>query len=97
MRTVPLLSAVEGELARAAEHYEDEAPHLGEEFLQEFERALERIATFPTHGTPYIAGPRRVVLQRFPFQIIYSVDVSRPLVVALAHQKQRPGYWLERV
>jgi plasmid stabilization system protein ParE len=97
LRTVPLLAVAEEELARAAVHYEDQAVGLGEEFLQEFEHALERIAAFPSHGSPYLVGTRRVAMRRFPFHIVYLGEAEALLVVAVAHQRRRPGYWCKRV
>jgi hypothetical protein len=48
--------------------------------------------TFPLadHGT------RKFVLQRFPFNIFYLSRETEIVVVAVAHQKRRPGYWSSR-
>ena len=37
---------------------------------------------------------RRRVLRRFPYSIFYVVDPDVIIIVALAHHKRRPGYWL---
>ena len=42
-----LLAVAEAELAEAAVWYETQAPGLGQEFLNEFESAMERIVEFP--------------------------------------------------
>lgn len=44
-------------------------------------------------GYPY----RMRVLRRFPFVVFYVVDEAEIEVVAIAHAKRRPGYWLKRV
>jgi hypothetical protein len=44
----------------------------------------------------YLRGTRRLLLQRFPFSIIYRVESTWVLVVAIAHQRRRPGYWRRR-
>lgn len=40
---------------------------------------------------------RRRVLRRYPFTIVYLVDGEAVVIVAVAHQKRRPGYWLLRL
>ena len=39
---------------------------------------------------------RRLLVSRFPYQIIYRVRPRKIVVVALAHVKRRPGYWKDR-
>jgi hypothetical protein len=44
-------------------------------------------------------GIRRAVLDRFPFVIAFVVgpaNAEAPLIVAIAHGKRRPGYWVAR-
>ncbi|WP_437690624.1 hypothetical protein [Sorangium sp. So ce176] len=41
-------------------------------------------------------GTRRVRLTRFPYLVVYRDEPTRILVVAIAHAKQRPGYWRKR-
>jgi hypothetical protein len=37
------------------------------------------------------------VVQRFPFSIIYLDKPEAVNVLAVAHNKQRPGYWTKRL
>ena len=39
------------------------------------------------------SGTRRILLDRFPFTIDYRVTSNTLNIVAVAHQKRRPGYW----
>jgi hypothetical protein len=39
---------------------------------------------------------RKRSLKRFPFTIVYEVTQTRIAVIAVAHQRQRPGYWRAR-
>lgn len=79
------------------ERYEKGRPGLGHDFLAEVEAAAHRIAVFPAHGSPYLHGTRRVVLKRFPFSLVYSLEGETALVVAVAHDHRRPGYWSRRM
>ncbi len=45
----------------------------------------------------YLHGTRRVVLQRFPFFIVFLDWQEEIYIVAVAHTKRRPGYWKGRV
>ena len=97
MIAVEFLPAAHKEFLTAADRYDSEAPGLGADFIDEVERALDRIASFPEHGSPYLAGTRRVLLQRFPFSVVYALEPSGALVVAVAHYSRRPGYWRRRL
>ena len=97
MSQIPFLPAAEEEFLRAVDRYTAEAPALGAEFVVEVQRAVECIAAFPEHGSPSIAGTRRVILRRFPFSIIYQAEAGELLVIAVAHHSRLPGYWRDRV
>jgi len=40
---------------------------------------------------------RRVVLNRFPYLVVFRETTSEIEVVAVAHGRRRPGYWRERL
>jgi plasmid stabilization system protein ParE len=40
---------------------------------------------------------RRRTLRRFPYSIFYIVENDMVVIVAVAHHKRRPGYWLPRL
>lgn len=66
-------------------------------FEAEFERALDAITANPD-TYPYCDDRHRFyLLKRYPFQIIYRAKTEgRWLIVAVAHTRRRPGYWLNR-
>jgi hypothetical protein len=41
-------------------------------------------------------GVRYHVLRRFPYTLHYEVAGPEVTVLALAHQRRRPGYWQQR-
>lgn len=90
------LTPAREEFLEAVAFYSAETPRLGTEFIDEFEHALGLIAANPGLGSPYEENTRRKLLRRFPFQLIYEVQSDHILVVAVAHERQRPGYWRER-
>ncbi|MCB9760182.1 MAG: type II toxin-antitoxin system RelE/ParE family toxin [Alphaproteobacteria bacterium] len=85
------------ELEEAAAWYEARRPGLGMEFLAEIERLNRLIRDHPEAcpiwrvGYPY----RRAVARRFPYVLFYLVE-DRVVVMAVAHARREPGYWLGR-
>jgi toxin ParE1/3/4 len=89
------------ELASAGDWYEDQMDGLGADFLDEVGRALGLISAQPDVWPPWpgLAAAfdiRRFLLARFPFAIAFIVQPDQVTVLAVAHLRRRPGYWLER-
>jgi toxin ParE1/3/4 len=97
VQEIQFLPAAREEFLAAADHYDAASPGLGNEFISEVERALSRIAAFPEHDPPYVSGTRRVVLRKFPFNVVYFQGSNVIVIVALAHQRKRPFYWRLRL
>ena len=85
------------ELDDAVAWYEGQVAGLGMEFLDELDRAVRRMATYPDSGTGLGAGLRRCLLARFPYSLIYGLDDKTIVVVAVAHLHRRPLYWKGRI
>jgi len=91
----------EAELRAAARWYEERQAGLGTEFLVAVDAALDRIVRFPSTGSPVPRLPvdlpvRRAPVKRFPYQVIYLHLKARVRVLAIAHDRRRPGYWKDR-
>ena len=43
------------------------------------------------------ANTRRVLVQGFPFSVVYRDEASGIVIFAVAHQSRRPDYWAARV
>lgn len=87
----------ESEIYKAARYYEDRAADLGLAFLDEIEKTTQRISANPM--TCQLVGNeiRQALVSRFPYSILFSIESSKHIrVIAVAHHKQRPGYWRER-
>jgi toxin ParE1/3/4 len=65
-------------------------------FRRELDRAVGFIAERPEAAPPYVSNTRRFLLRRFPFFIVYRVFSQQVQVVAVAHARRRPRYWLQR-
>ncbi|MHB8876336.1 MAG: hypothetical protein ACYC8T_21800 [Myxococcaceae bacterium] len=98
-RRIRVEPEAEAELLAAAEWYEEQEAGLGFDLLEEARSAYQRIADGDA-GTP-VAGTqtaaRRVPISRFPLWIVFTEYGSDVVIVAYAHERRRPGYWLARV
>lgn len=86
----------EVEFADAAEFYESRMVGLGQAFIAEVERCVALVWEQPDVGSPAGSNRRRVVVGRFPYSVVYRTDPQSILILAIAHQRRRPGYWRRR-
>jgi len=68
----------------------------GARFAAAVEEAVARVLVFPESGSPLMAGTRRVFTKGFPFSVVYRSEPEAVVIVAVAHQSRRPGYWRGR-
>lgn len=62
----------------------------------ELDAVIETLASNPRLGAPYLEGTRRILLRRYPFSIMFRKTPESTEVIAVAHTRRRPGYWLSR-
>lgn len=93
---VALLPPAQQELDEAFAWYESQVVGLGYGFLDEFNRAVRLVATFPALYQEVNPGIRRCLLNRFPYGLLYGQNHGMIVIVAVAHLRQRPNYWLDR-
>ena len=84
------------EVEDAQAWYEERSLLAGSAFLRELSVAVQRIRQAPNRYPSAEAGSRRILLERFPFAVYYRVTSDTLTIVAVAHQKRRPGYWSSR-
>ena len=85
------------ELNKAVDFYEERRSNLGWELFEEVQATIQRILDFPEAWSPLSATTRRCLTNRFPYSVIYQVKMDEVRIIAVAHQKQRPGYWKGRL
>ena len=89
--------AAMAELAWEVQYYAKISPQLGERFATVVERALAIATEFPDMGSHYKYGTRRVFPKRFPFSVVYLHRSDEILVLAIAPDDRKPGYWRSRM
>jgi plasmid stabilization system protein ParE len=97
LRTDP---AAEEELREAAAWYEQRRAGLGMELLVAVDVGVQQIRHSPQQGflgwLPETENIRRLLLDRFPYAVIYEEDAEGIHILAIAHTRRQPGYWKNR-
>ena len=102
MKPVRFSDEAREELRAAARWYEAQHLGLGEEFLSAIDEAVGRVRLLGAHGgpapgVPAELGVQRVLVKRFPYAVVF-LEVPRAIrVIAVMHQRRRPGYWRGRI
>ena len=85
------------ELREARRWYYERSPLSTTAFAHAVDNAVSRIVEAPMQYPFAEHRTRKLVLPRFPFNIFYLQSESEIVIVAMAHQKRRPGYWSSRL
>lgn len=89
--------AARREILRAFDWYRQEAsPLVATGFLDDFEQALTLLKRHPEIGEPGSSRTRRLVLQRYPYTVVYRLAGETLEIVAIAHHSRQPEYWARR-
>jgi plasmid stabilization system protein ParE len=92
----------DAEYRAAGRWYEERVVGLGIEFFDAVDAALDQIARSPKAGAlvrrvPVDLQVRRAPVTRFPYHVVYLETSSTIRVLAIAHDRRRPGYWMSRL
>ena len=94
---ISLNAQAELELVEGAAYYAREAnAEIANAFISEFDRSAKWLGEFPKLGSTWRGGIRRLPLRRFPYSIVYYLRDSEVRILAIAHQRRRPGFWRGR-
>lgn len=96
MTSFRILSEASEELEACVSYYNSQRSNLGTEFLVEFERTAERTLKLPNAARMVGQDVRSKPIHRFPFYVLYRFQEDEIAIVAVAHRRRRPRYWLER-
>ncbi len=77
-------------------HSERSLP-LGRRLRAELLSSIASARIDPFRYPSYLHGTRRVLLDKFPYFIVFLDWQDEIYIVAVAHAKRRPGYWAKRI
>lgn len=90
------------EVEAIVDWYDDQRAGLGARFFAQLQHDLQLIRENP-RVSPLWPGARaraldvrRFLMERFPFALPYIVREELVVVLAIAHVRRHPEYWLER-
>jgi toxin ParE1/3/4 len=86
----------------AGRWYEERRDHLGIEFFDAVDATIDRIVAMPRAGSPVPRLPsdspvRRRAVTRFPYHVVYLETPTHIRILAIAHDRRKPGYWEGRL
>lgn len=90
------------ELRADVSWYENRGAGLGERFEFAVDAVVDGVLDWPESGAVWpgwdgIPVVRSLRVPSFPYRLVYLVMVDKLTVIALAHDRRRPGYWRERL
>jgi toxin ParE1/3/4 len=97
MRRFSLHPLASRELASSARYYHHEVPGLGNDFIEEVNAVLNRITAYPESFPLESENVRIARVQRFPFNLLYTVQSTGIFVLAVMHQRRHPDSWKNRL
>ena len=101
VKRIQVLAGAQRDLGEAVAFYRARDERIVARFVAVVDDHLELIAEHPARapiatGTKGPTEYRRLKVQGFPFGILYRVHDDTVEVVAVAHERRRPGYWSRR-
>jgi plasmid stabilization system protein ParE len=96
MMPVDYLPGARRDFDESFDWYAERSALAAERFATAIDAALNRIAASPEQFCLIDQLHRECIIKRFPFRIVYRAVPGRILVVAIAHAKRRPNFWLHR-
>ena len=89
-------SAAEADYLEALLWYGERSQRAAAGFEAEFENALAQIAAAPLRFALCDHRHRRFLMRRYPYQVVYRSEGGSIVIVAVAHAKRKPTYWVQR-
>lgn len=92
----------DAEYRHAGLWYEGRRTGLGIEFFDAVDAAVRQIVDLPGAGArlpqlPATLPVRRFPVKRFPYHVVCLETPAAIRILALAHDRRKPGYWKNRL
>jgi len=97
IRELEYLDEAIEEAEAAARWYAERSNFAATGFADEIDSAIAAIEQNPEAWPRYDHGTRHYLLRRYPFSVVYRLEETRILIVAVAHGHRRPEYWKSRL
>ena len=101
MKPLRVIDSADIEFQEATTWYRNRDPRVASRFVSEVRKTLELIETFPQIGSRVFGiddrSVRSMPIHTFPYRIVFVDLGDRLEVVAFAHKRRRPGYFMDRL
>ena len=84
------------EYAEAVQYYAERQAGVAQVFIDAIEDAVYRIRESPERYAMIEEDVRRCLAQKFPYEILYTIEQNYILILAVMHCSREPGYWKSR-
>ena len=88
-RSILIKWAASKDIVSAAEYYEEKNAGLGESFFETVDNVCESLLHSPHIGVPFETKFRKLIMNRFPYIIYYSVETEYIVILGVLHGKSR--------
>ena len=85
------------EYREAAHWYNEREPLLALRFVDEVESTIRRVLDDPKRFRVVDEDVRRCLTHVFPYAVLYTIEHSFVLIVAVMHCAREPTYWKNRL
>lgn len=92
----PLPSTSPARCSAALRHYDSISDSLGDDSWAEFERICGEVDVHPEHFHCDASGWRRANLRRFPYHLLFYLELDDARVMTLRHDRRDSGFGLRR-
>ena len=90
------------EFDAAVRWYQKQEPEIGLTLIDRAQQARKDLALWPNAAPPFTTADDGTVIRSnavrgYPYRIVYTVEPDSILILAYAHERREPGYWLHRL
>jgi plasmid stabilization system protein ParE len=86
-------SKAEREFAEAALWYEAQQEGLGERFVREYDRTIEKLRERPDSFPVSHSKTHRARIDPFPYAILFLIEDGRVVITGVADLRRDPASW----
>lgn len=94
---VRFLTFAQQEINKAFTWFEGRADGQGIAFLDDLDRVVHLVRRYPSASPEIEPEIRRCLFARLPYSPVYGVENDSIVVVAVAHTRREPNYWVDRL
>ena len=90
------------EFDAAVHWYEAQEPGIGLTLIDRAQQARHDISVWPNAAPPFATTDdgtviRSKAIRGYPYRIVYTMEADAIVILAYAHERREPGYWLHRL